>query len=408
MNDTPAVRCLFITSIFPPINGGSAVVYENLCRYATQGSAFVLTSKRDYASGKKIENWQEVDEKFPFPVFRIDLLRPLVLQSQSRLHSLWMLIANDIPQKIKILYQTAQIIRTNNVNVVCIGELISGSWLGLMSRLFFGCKVINYIHGEEVTTTTTYLLYGKNRKFYLNQADAIVSVSQFTRQALIDIMNTDPNKIHIIENGVDIHKFFPGNKDNDILQKHKISNKKIIFTVGRLVQRKGIDKTLYALPEIIKSIPNIHYLIGGTGEFRSQLDAIVEELGLHDYVTFTGRIADEDLVKYYQSCDLFLMPNRELADHDTEGFGLVFLEANACEKAVIGGRAGGAVEAVKDNETGILVDGYQKEEIANAVIELLNNDKQRLAMQQEGLKTAQAASWESKSSRFFGLCKNLL
>jgi len=408
MNDTPAVRCLFITSIFPPINGGSAVVYENLCRYAEQDSAFVLSCKRDYSSGKEIEYWQDVDATAPYPVFRIDLLRPLSQQSISRLHSLWLLIANDIPQKIKIFYQVAKIIRANKINVVCIGELISGSWLGLMSRLLFGCKVINYIHGEEVTTTTTYLLYGKNRKFYLNQADAIVAVSQFTRQALTDTMETDPNKIHIIENGVDIHKFVPGSKDISILQKHNITHKKIIFTVGRLIQRKGIDKTLYALPEIIKSIPDIHYLIGGTGEFRPQLDAIVDELNLHDYVTFTDRIADDDLVKYYQSCDLFLMPNRELADHDTEGFGLVFLEANACEKAVIGGRAGGAVEAVKDQQTGILVDGYQEQEIANAVISLLNNDEQRQAMQQEGLKTALAASWESKSSRFFDLCKKLV
>ncbi len=224
----------------------------------------------------------------------------------------------------------------------------------------------------------------------------------------MDIMDTDPNKIHIIENGVDIHKFVPGSKDFSILQKHNISDKKIIFTVGRLVERKGIDKTLYALPEIIKSIPDIHYLIGGSGEFRPQLEAIVDKLKLQDYVTFVGRIEEDDLVKYYQSCDLFLMPNRELADHDTEGFGLVFLEANACEKAVIGGRAGGAVEAVKDQQTGILVDGYQEQQIADAVVDLLSDQEKCQSIAKQGLINAQAASWEHKSENFFKLCTQLI
>jgi len=318
------------------------------------------------------------------------------------------LITNDFPLNIKILYQASQVIRANKINVICIGELVSGSWLGLVCRILFGCKIINYIHGEEVTTTTTYLLYGRNRKFYLNKADAIVAVSQFTHQALIGLMDTDPKKIHIIENGVDINKFIPGLKDNEILRKHKLTGKKILLTVGRLVQRKGIDKTLYALPKIIESIPDIHYLIVGVGEFRSQLDEIITELNLGKYVTFTDRIPDEDLVKYYQTCDLFVMPNRELTDHDTEGFGLVFLEANACEKAVIGGRAGGAVEAVQDGITGLLVDGNHPHEISKAVLDLLTNDKRRHTMENEGLKTAINASWGKKVSLFFEICKNLL
>lgn len=408
MSTSPKVCCLIITSIFPPINGGSAVVYENLCRYAPKDSAFVLTCWRNYATGKKIENWKKQDEKAQYPIKRIELLRPLSIQSKSRFHSLWLLMSYDLPQKVKILYQVSQFVRAHKINVICIGELVSGSWLGVACRAFFGCKVINYIHGEEVTTTTTYLLYGRNRKFYLNQADAIVAVSQFTYQALIRLMNTDPKKIHIIENGVDINRFIPGAKDQNILNKHQLMGKKILLTVGRLVKRKGIDKTLYALPKIIETIPDIHYLIVGTGEFRPQLNKIITELKLEQYVTFTDRIEDEDLVKYYQSCDLFLMPNRELADNDTEGFGLVFLEANACEKAVIGGRAGGAVEAVQDNKTGLLVDGNKSDEISQAVITLLTDDKRRETMEKEGLKVALDAGWEKKSARFFELCKNLL
>lgn len=408
MNNIQNIQCLLVTSIFPPLNGGSAVVYENLCRYAPVGTITVLTSWRDYATGKPIENWEESDKTAPYPIERIELLRPLAIQSKSRLHSLWSLLIHDIPLKTSILYKTIKIVQSRKINVICIGELNSGSWLGLICRWLFGCKIINYIHGEEVTTTTTYLFYGKSRKFYLQQADAIIAVSQFTRNALIDLMDVSPPKICVIENGVDTRKFVPGPKDSAIIQKYKIADKKILLTVGRLVERKGVDKTLYALPEIIKTIPNIHYLIVGTGEFQLRLEKIVAELSLEAYVTFTGRIPDEDLVKYYQTCDLFVMPNRELADHDTEGFGLVFLEANACKKAVIGGRAGGAVEAVQHEKTGLLVDGNNLDEIISAIITLLSDNNRRRDMEDTGYEIATNASWENKANRFFELCTSLL
>jgi phosphatidylinositol alpha-1,6-mannosyltransferase len=408
MNELPKVRCLIITSIFPPLNGGSAVVYDNLCRFAPKDSMYVLTCWRNYATGKTIDSWKSVDESCNYPVYRIELIRPLSNHCSSRLQSILSLLHTDIPLKIKILYKTYQIIKAQKINLICIGELNSGSWLGLTCRLLFGCKTINYIHGEEITSTTTYLLYGRFRQFYLKKANAIVAVSQFTRNALIKQMQIDEKKIRVIENGVDIEKFFPGPKNVAILERYKLNNKKILLTVGRLVERKGIDKTLYALPEIIKSIPNIHYVIVGIGEFRPQLDKIVAELQLQNHVTFTNRVPEEDLVKYYQTCDLFIMPNRELADHDTEGFGLVFLEANACKKAVIGGRAGGAVEAVQHNKTGLLVDGNYPEEIAKAVIELITDDKRRQSMEKKGYTVAQNASWKKKAHQFYNFCQQLL
>ena len=83
----------------------------------------------------------------------------------------------------------------------------------------------------------------------------------------------------------------------------------------------------------------------GEGEYRSVLEGLMSELGLRDCATLAGKLSHQDLLDLYRSCDVFAMPNREMPDGDTEGFGLVFLEANACGRAVIGGRAGGAVEA---------------------------------------------------------------
>jgi phosphatidylinositol alpha-1,6-mannosyltransferase len=408
MEKKTKTRCLLITSIFPPIHGGSAVVYENLCKYAPQDSMFVLTPWRNYATGNVIEGWQNFDKQAPYYIERMELLRPYSIQSKSRLHSLWLLATQDLPLKLKTLLKVISIVRSKKINIICVGELNSGSWLGFICQKLFGCKMINYIHGEEITTTTPYLLYGRGKKFYLKQANAVIAVSEFTRNALIKMMEVPVEKIKVITNGVDTNKFFPGKKDKKIIRKHNLKDKSVILTVGRLIERKGFDNTIRALPEIIKSIPSINYLIVGDGEYRQRLESLVTELELHSYVTFAGRIAEEDLVKYYQTCDLFVMPNRELSDHDTEGFGLVFLEANACQKAVVGGRAGGAIEAVKHEQTGLLVDGYNVAEIGDAIVKLLKNHEYRQKMEIQGLETAQNANWEKQTASFFELCQQLI
>ncbi|MCK7579231.1 MAG: glycosyltransferase, partial [Chromatiales bacterium] len=128
-----------------------------------------------------------------------------------------------------------------------------------------------------------------------------------------------------------------------------------------------------ALPRVLEVAPNTHYLIVGEGHYRPVLERLVDDIGVRAHVTFAGKVREEELAAYYQLCDVFVMPNREMPDGDTEGFGLVFLEANACGKPVIGGRAGGAVEAVRDGENGLLVDGWSVAEVASALSRLLTD-----------------------------------
>ena len=101
------------------------------------------------------------------------------------------------------------------------------------------------------------------------------------------------------------------------------------------------------------------------------------------------------------------MPNRTMPDGDTEGFGLVFLEANACGRAVIGGRAGGAVEAVRDGESGLLVNGENVAEIAEAIKRVLGDDALRGRLEAGALRHAQANSWENRVRLFQDLCRKL-
>ncbi|WP_394778174.1 glycosyltransferase [Undibacterium sp.] len=406
---TTDVRCLLIAGTFPPIHGGSAVVYGNLCKHMPAGSIRVLAAKTNYLSNKTIEDWEEHDKTAGYPVDRISLLRPLMMSAPANIVvSLCRLVFLDIPLYAKALFAAARIVRKHKINVVCIGELVTGSWLGMALRQLFGCKVVIYVHGEEVTTATGGRLHGNKRKTYLQEADKVVAVSSFTCDALTQDMGLEPDAIALIQNGVDTDRFTPGPADQSIIARHGLQGKKIVLTVGRLVARKGTDMAIRAMAQVVQVMPDVHYLIVGDGEYKAELQQLIESENLTQYVTLVGKVGDDDMVRYFRTGDLFVMPNRTMPDGDTEGFGLVFREANACEKPVIGGRAGGVVEAVIDGKTGFLVDGTNTDEIAAAILKLLTDTALTAQMGAEGLRVARANNTKSVALQFLRTCERLL
>lgn len=403
------MRCLLVASFFAPINGGSAVVYETLCRFAPPGSMMVLAPWRSYVDGEEIEGWREFDSEAPYPVIRTELLRPREMAAPpTRLHSVWRQLSIDIPLKLRIFLKVRRIVKDHGIDVVCIGELNSGSWIGLACQRFLGCRMISYIHGEEITTITDYRFFGRHRRKYLRHADAVVAVSQFTKDALMRIMGVPASKITLIHNGVNTERFTPGPKSRKLLDRHGLEGKQVILTVGRIVPRKGLDAVIRALPDLLEQAPKAHYLVVGDGPYRAKLEKLVARLDLADHVTFAGRVAEDELTDYYRTCDVFAMPNREMPDGDTEGFGLVFLEANACGKPVVGGRAGGAVEAVRHGENGLLVDGWSVADIREALARLLTDEALYGQIAARGLEIALAASSRAKAEQFHSLCLNLV
>lgn len=403
------VRCLLIASTFPPIHGGSAVVYDNLCQFMPPGSIRVLTAKKNYLNNAPIAGWQEHDAAANYPIDRTDFLRPRVLPPPANvLMSACRLLFQDFPLYARALIAAARVVRTHNINVVCIGELVTGSWLGMALRKLYKVKVIVYVHGEEITTVTGGRLSGNKRKDYLQQADKIVAVSSFTCDALTSMMDVKPEAIVLIQNGVDTARFTPGPRDPKLIAKHGLAGKKVIVTVGRMVARKGVDKAVLAIAQVLRHRQDVHYLVLGDGELRPEVERLIAAEGLGDHVTLVGKVSDSELVDYLRLCDLFLMPNRTMPDGDTEGFGLVFREANACRKPVIGGRAGGVVEAVLDNASGLLVDGNNVEEIAAAIERILGDDALAERLSAFGLQLALDNNTAAVARQFVKTCERVL
>ena len=234
-------------------------------------------------------------------------------------------------------------------------------------KIILDLPFICIFHGEDIPT----IPLKSNGLFrgLINWLDACICNSFFTHHRLQKFLGKELPKF-IAFPGVE-EKFFQPMDEHECKKRFGVSGKKIIYTVGRLDKRKGHDLVIKAMPEIMKKFPDVIYLIGGEGPYLPKLQSLVEELTLQDHVKFCGFINDKDICAFHHCGDIFVMPNRILDDGDTEGFGIVFLEAGAAGKPVIAGKAGGALDAVIDGYTGFLVNPYNKEELVEKVLYLL-------------------------------------
>jgi phosphatidylinositol alpha-1,6-mannosyltransferase len=292
----------------------------------------------------------------------------------------------------------AEVLDDIRPDVVCLGTLHTNYWLAPVARARH-IPVVFYIHGEEACGIRRSRLNGDGPKTALLQANSCIAVSRFTRNALLGLGVAD-SRVHVITNGVDIRRFRPGPKDPGLIAHYGLAGKRVLMTLARLDERKGHDRVIQALPAILRAQPDTVYVIVGTGEMKERLVKLAREMNISDHVVFTGQIADQAVAEHYRMCDVFIMPNRTLEDGDTEGFGLVFLEAGACARPVIGGNAGGVADAIDHQKTGLLVDGNSVDQIACAAATLIGDCDLCRKMGEAGLQKAASSDWVAKASQF--------
>jgi phosphatidylinositol alpha-1,6-mannosyltransferase len=181
--------------------------------------------------------------------------------------------------------------------------------------------------------------------------------------------------------GVDTTQFVSATPDDQQRRQLGWLGRKVILTVGRLQLRKGQDMMIRALPIVRRAVPDVLYAIVGEGEEKRRLQELAAQHGVQDCVQFRGEPKDDELVRCYQQCDLFVLPNRQVGQ-DIEGFGIVLLEAQACGRPVVAGASGGTAETLRDPETGRVVCCDYPEPLADAVVELLNDPALRAHMGQ--------------------------
>ena len=401
-----ASRILVVANTFPPVHGGSAVVYDSLGRFGG-GRISVLAPKLDYRTGTPIPGWKAFDVEAPFPVHRLPLLRTYLSHHEGNRLRWAFERARDLTIRIRLLRGIGGLVRSEQVRVLCIGELVASGWLARAAQRLFGLTCVIYVHGEEATTETPYDRDGRRRRQALAAADGIVAVSVFTRDVLVARFGVARDKIALIRNGVDLQRFTPRPRRTDLVARYGLANKRVLLTVGRLSARKGMDRVFECLPALRRICPDLVYLIVGEGPFRGALQSLAGRLGVAGSVVLAGDVPDEVLADHYALADVFIMANRTMPDGDTEGFGLVFLEANACGIPVIAGRDGGSADAVTDGVNGLVIDGDDPAAIGATVGRLLSDPHLCDLLRQQGLAVAGNSGWDRKVEAFLRYCDQL-
>jgi phosphatidylinositol alpha-1,6-mannosyltransferase len=203
----------------------------------------------------------------------------------------------------------------------------------------------------------------------LRGAHGVTAPSRFTLEQLRTRQGLNPSKLALVPHGLE-----PGFADSG-LDRDEPSPSGLILTVARLAEAgKGIDTVIRALPKVLQAVPGASYIVVGEGCQRACLEQLAAQSGVHDRVHLVGRQGEQELKNCYRKADVFVMPSRQ------EGFGIVFLEAMAFGKPVIGAAFGGIPDIVVDGVTGFLVKYGDVEALAERLICLLRDPDLRARM----------------------------
>lgn len=371
-------KSLLITNDFPPIISGISTAFYHLWKNLPADRVVVLAPK--------CEKCEEFDSLQDF-----EILRKRIPLKESTLYKLL--------KSVIVVFYTLFIVPRYKIGKIHCGQLLSGGLAGLLCKKIFGIPYNVYVYGSETVRFSGSRLLTMFINKIISEADELVPNSEFTLTEFLNF-GVDRDKMVKVVPGVDTSTFYPKEKSRSLVEKHNLGGDKLLLTVGRLDERKGNDMVLRALPKVLEKHPNTKYVIVGGGRERAKFENLAKELKLigsetnKNRVIFAGYVDDKELPDYYNLCDIYVMPNRETTDHkqlagDLEGFGIVFLEAGACCKPVIGGKSGGVAEAIEDGVSGFIVDPNSIDDIADAIIRLLDDEVLSDKMGKAGLKRAE-------------------
>jgi phosphatidylinositol alpha-1,6-mannosyltransferase len=350
-----------ITQIFPPCVGGSGRWFHEAFRRYAPDSNLIITRTMD------------TDSHSSFTGCRVQRIRWTLRNSGFFSWS-------GFVDYFKLAIKIRSIIKGGDRRIVLAGRMVPEGWIALMVAGLKNVKIVCFAHGEEINLLDSQNGNGVMSSLQHRMMGRLVVLathhwivnSYNTREILTRDWGVTESSISVIHPGVDTAYFRPALFDAQHRRDYNWSDRLVILTVGRLQKRKGHDHMIRAIKTLAATFPTILYVIAGDGEEYQNLAKLVEECGLQSHVQFHQTISDELLRKFYQQCDVFILPNRAIGS-DIEGFGMVLLEAAACGKVVIAGASGGTAETMDVGKTGFIVDCNDPAVLANHLLKILSS-----------------------------------
>ena len=364
---------LLLTPDFPPWDGGVAVWAEKLAQFLTRQDRRVVV-----AAPQQLAQDAAFDARQPYPVVRLRSFKDRYLKYLS---------AHFTVRRLAQAHRPAHIL-----------ALTWHPFANAALRWAPAVPLTLIAHGNDFMESRWQRPFWRRR---MSRAFAgarrVIAVSGETERALARLLPGLAAKTTVLVPGVDPEEFPCTERPSP--------GPPVLLTLGRVVQRKGQDRVIQALPVILREFPEVEYWIAGRGSDVPRLQALARELGLERQVRFLGFVPAEERIHLYQRCTVYLMPSRTIGERgDFEGFGITYLEANACGRPVIGGRSGGVTDAVLDGETGFLVDPESPDEIAARTLELLRDSTLAARLGAQGrARVEREMNWDVATRRLLEL-----
>ena len=270
----------------------------------------------------------------------------------------------------------------------------------LMKKMFaLRCRIIITSHGGDIFALRS-AFFKKIKRYTLRHCDYINAVSFPIKEKIeSDLGITD--KTMVIPMGTD-YDLFTGRTARPLESDY-------VLFVGRLTEKKGVVYLVDAFARVCKENPSLKLVIIGSGHQKERLRDRVEELGIQTDVIFIDSLPQRQLVPYYQHARIFVGPSIVSSQGDTEGFGLVFVEAMLSRCPIIATRTGGIPDIVTHGETGFLVEQKRADQIADAILTILNDKKVEKKLVKNGFDCArQQFTWSAVEKKFDGLYRRVL
>ena len=272
---------------------------------------------------------------------------------------------------------------------------------------WFNIPIISIAHGDDFLVRYPY----KIKTYIFQNIQKIIVTNRIMKNLFLKVYEVNPNKIRIIHLGVDIENSEVKESITELRDKFGFSQKDyILISVSRFYPRKGFETILKALKQIINEKENISikYLIIGSGEEQKNLELLISQLKLENYVTILGKVDDNLKNQFYKLSDLFILVP-ELSKDSIEGFGIVFIEANFFKLPVIGSLSGGVKIAIEEGKTGFLIKPKDDLSLKKKIMLIYNNKQLQHELGAYGHeRVVESFNWKKNALIYWKVLKTTL
>jgi len=366
-------KTFLLTDEFPPMQTGVARMMGEIARRYPRGELLVSTGRHRDSQDADARFTGAVIDRLPIPTRTLKTLPGLLLWSRR---------VSTLARQHKPGFAWCDSIRPCAYPAKWVHERV-GVKYGVLVHGGDLLKELHAIHHSPLGRRTS--------KALLGSAAAVVANSQWTReqaQKVLRELGLDPlaEQVKVVPLGTDPDQFRPGLDAREVRERYRLNGDPWVITVARLETYKGIDMALKAVAECRRGGFTVNYLVVGAGKKKKTYQKLAEDLDIAAAVRFVGNVPEPDLPLLLNASAAYIGVSRRADGTRVEGFGVALAEASACGLPVIAGQSGGLAEAVRDGETGLVVDPDDPAAVAAALKRLLEDQLLARRLGQGGRK----------------------